>query len=66
MQRLLTYDESLRPTANEALQDPWLTERKHLDVSMAHSVLQNLKHKKCNGKFKNEVFKYIAKNLMSP
>lgn len=67
IKKLLTYDAEKRPTAEKALQHPWITElsKVALDESTALSALDNLKGFRADQTLKAATFAFIAGQLLS-
>ncbi len=65
--KLLTYDIDKRPSAEEALKHPWLTETitATVDQSLAKGALSNLKAFSADQKLKQATYAYIASQLLS-
>lgn len=65
--KLLTYDCDQRPSAEAALQHPWITEMSSqaVDSSVAMGALTNLKTFRADQKLKQATFAFIASQLLS-
>lgn len=65
--KLLTYDHDKRPTAEEALKHPWITEMSsgNVDANIAIGALTNLKTFRADQKLKQATFAFIASQLLS-
>ena len=65
--QLLTYKQEDRPTAQAALQHPWIVELStvQVDESQAMSALGNLKSFNANSTMKQATFAFIASQLLS-
>lgn len=65
--QLLTYDIEKRPSAEKALQHPWIQEMSAatVDQSVAVGALSNLKSFKAEQKLKQATFAFIASQLLS-
>jgi calcium-dependent protein kinase len=65
--KLLTYDQDARPSAEEALKHPWITEMstQAIDSSVAMGALSNLKTFRADQKLKQATFAFIASQLLS-
>lgn len=65
--KLFTYDIDKRPSAEEALQHPWISQMSQInvDVSAAQSALNNLSSFSADQKLKQASFAYIATQLLS-
>jgi calcium-dependent protein kinase len=65
--QLFTYDIEKRPSAEEALQHPWITEMSHMviDTNVAQGALSNLKNFSADQKLKQATFAFIATQLLS-
>ena len=62
IRKLLTYEQDKRPTAEMALQHPWIQELSHvaLDASMALGALDNLKGFRADQTLKAATYAFIA------
>ena len=62
IRRLLTYDMNARPSAEDALHDPWIEEQAVLQVDegLAINALDNLKDFKADVTLKQATFAFIA------
>jgi calcium-dependent protein kinase len=61
--KLLTYDPEKRPSAEAMLQHPWLQDMlksAHVDETLAHGALANLKNFRADYKLKQATYAYIA------
>lgn len=65
--QLFTYDIEKRPTAEEALSHPWITEMSttSVDVNLAQNAFSNLKTFSADQKMKQATFAFIATQLLS-
>lgn len=65
--KLLTYDPEHRPSAEEALKHPWITEmsNQQVDSSVAMGALSNLKNFRADQKLKQATFAFIASQLLT-
>ena len=65
--KLLTYDVDQRPSAEQALQHPWITETsgQAVDNAVAMGALTNLKTFRADQKLKQATFAFIASQLLS-
>jgi calcium-dependent protein kinase len=65
--KLLTYDPEHRPSAEEALKHPWITEMSsvQVDSSVAMGALSNLKNFRADQKLKQATFAFIASQLLT-
>lgn len=65
--KLLTYNQDNRPSAQEALSHPWITELSNIavDESMALGALSNLKDFRADQTLKQATFAFIASQLLS-
>ncbi len=65
--KLLTYDPEQRPSAEEALKHPWITEMStvSVDSSVAMGALSNLKNFRADQKLKQATFAFIASQLLT-
>ena len=65
--KLLTYDPEQRPSAEEALKHPWITEMstQQVDSSVAMGALSNLKNFRADQKLKQATFAFIASQLLT-
>jgi calcium-dependent protein kinase len=65
--QLFTYDIDKRPSAEEALQHPWITEMSNIsiDTAAAQSALSNLSNFSADQKLKQASFAFIATQLLS-
>jgi calcium-dependent protein kinase len=65
--KLLTYDPDQRPSAEEALQHPWIVEMSSstVDAAVAIGALSNLKTFRADQKLKQATFAFIASQLLS-
>lgn len=65
--KLLTYDIDARPSAELALQHPWISEmsQTQVDSSVAIGALSNLKTFRADQKLKQATFAFIASQLLS-
>ncbi len=60
--KLIAFESNDRPSAEEALKHPWITEIsiQQLDSLVAKDALQNLKKYRAEEKLKQATFAYIA------
>lgn len=60
--KLLTYDPEARPSAEDALRHPWITEMSSaaVDANVAMGALSNLKTFRADQKLKQATFAFIA------
>lgn len=60
--QLLTYDVDKRPSAEQAIQHPWIVKMssQQVDASVAMGALTNLKSFRADQKLKQATFAYIA------
>ena len=60
--QLLTYDPDKRPSAEQALQHPWIKEMSAsaIDTNIAMGALTNLKTFRADQKLKQATFAFIA------
>ena len=67
IRKLLTYEQDKRPTAEMALQHPWIQELSHvaLDASVALGALDNLKGFRADQTLKAATYSFIASQLLS-
>lgn len=67
IRKLLTYEQDKRPTAEMALQHPWIQELSHvaLDASVALGALDNLKCFRADQTLKAATYAFIASQLLS-
>lgn len=67
IRKLLTYDQEKRPTAEDALQHPWITELSTIavDESLALGALDNLKGFRADQTLKAATYAFIASQLLS-
>jgi len=65
--KLLTYDPEQRPSADEALRHPWITEMSvvQIDSTVAMGALSNLKNFRADQKLKQATFSFIASQLLT-
>lgn len=65
--KLLTYDPEQRPSAEEALKHPWITDLSSttVDSSMAIGAFSNLKNFRADQKLKQATFAFIASQLLT-
>lgn len=65
--KLLTYDPDQRPSADEALKNPWITEMSTVvvDSNIAMCALSNLKNFRGDQKLKQATFAFIASQLLT-
>jgi calcium-dependent protein kinase len=65
--KLLTYEVDKRPSAEQALQHPWITEfsSQQVDSNLAVGALSNLKNFRADQKLKQATFAFIASQLLS-
>src|SRR5688572_17977491 len=65
--KLLTYDPEKRPSAEEALQHPWILEQSKatVDATLAQGALANLKTFRADQKLKQATYAFIASQLLS-
>ena len=65
--KLLTYKQEDRPTAEEALKHPWLTELAslQLDETLTLSVLDNMKDFRVDQTLKQATYAFIASQLLT-
>lgn len=65
--KLLTYEVADRPSAEEALKHPWITEMSNIQVdsSVAMGALSNLKNFRADQKLKQATFAFIASQLLT-
>ena len=65
--QLLTYDPDKRPSAEQALKHPWISEMSSgpLDTAIAMGALTNLKTFRADQKLKQATFAFIASQLLS-
>ena len=65
--KLLTYDPDQRPSAEEALRHPWITEMSvvQIDSTVAMGALSNLKNFRADQKLKQATFAFIASQLLT-
>ena len=65
--KLLTYEVEHRPSAEEALKHPWITEMSNIQVdsSVAMGALSNLKNFRADQKLKQATFAFIASQLLT-
>ena len=65
--QLLTYDIDKRPSAEEALKHPWITEMSNasIDATIAMGALSNLKTFRADQKLKQATFAFIASQLLT-
>jgi len=65
--KLLTYKQEDRPTAEEALKHPWLTELASLqiDETLTLSVLDNMKDFRVDQTLKQATYAFIASQLLT-
>lgn len=66
--KLLTYDPEKRPSAEQMLQHPWLTDMlksTHVDETLAQGALANLKNFRADYKLKQATYAYIASQLLN-
>ena len=64
---LLTYDMSLRPSAQEALMHPWLVElsQSTVEETLAISALENLREFKADVTLKQATYAFIASQMLT-
>ena len=62
VQRLLTKDPQIRPSAEEALKDPWIHATDHSDHHIDHSVIGNIHNYLGYSKFKQAALFAVAFN----
>ncbi len=65
--KLLTYDVDQRPSAEEALKHPWITDsaQQAVDSTVAMGALSNLKTFRADQKLKQATFAFIASQLLT-
>ena len=66
--QLLTYDPEKRPSAEEALKHPWITESSvsaPIDEQVAIGALSNLRTFRADQKLKQATFAFIASQLLT-
>ena len=65
--QLLTYDADKRPSAEEALRHPWITEMSitSVDANIAMGALSNLKTFRADQKLKQATYAFIASQLLT-
>lgn len=65
--QLLTYDPEKRPSAQQTLQHPWITEMSQstVDANLAVGALSNLKTFRADQKLKQATFAFIASQLLT-
>ena len=65
--QLLIYDIEKRPSAEEALSHPWITEMSasSIDSNLAQTAFSNLKNFSADQKMKQATFAFIATQLLS-
>eukprot|EP00117_Sycon_ciliatum_P036058 scpid83368/ scgid27208/ Calcium-dependent protein kinase 4 len=65
--KLFTYDIEKRPSAEESLKHPWITEMStiQIDANVAQNALSNLKNFSADQKLKQATFAFIATQLLS-
>jgi calcium-dependent protein kinase len=65
--KLLTYEPESRPSAEESLKHPWITEMSNIQVdsSVAMGALSNLKNFRADQKLKQATFAFIASQLLT-
>jgi calcium-dependent protein kinase len=65
--KLLTYKAEDRPTAEQALKHPWISELSHIavDETMAINALDNLKGFRVDQTLKQATYAFIASQLLS-
>lgn len=65
--KLLTYDPEKRPSAEDALRHPWITEMSAstVDSSVALGALANLKSFRADQKLKQATYAFIAAQLLT-
>lgn len=65
--QLLTFDPEVRPSAEQALKHPWITEMSTVavDSSVAMGALSNLKNFRADQKLKQATFAFIASQLLT-
>lgn len=65
---MLTYDPSIRPSAKDIIQHPWIQQRVFEDVQdnpLAESLMLNLAKFRAEQRFQYAVLSYIASQLMT-
>lgn len=70
IQNLLTKDQDKRPTAEQALQHPWIQkvnelQKSNLSIDVATSALKNLQTFNASSKLKQATYAFIASQLLS-
>jgi calcium-dependent protein kinase len=67
IRQLLTYDQDKRPTAEQILQHPWITELSNIEIdeSAALGALNNLKGFRADQTLKAATYAFIASQLLS-
>ncbi len=65
--KLLTYDVDQRPSAEDALKHPWITDsvQHTVDTNVAMGALSNLKTFRADQKLKQATFAFIASQLLT-
>jgi calcium-dependent protein kinase len=65
--KLLTYEPDQRPSAEESLKHPWITEMSNIQVdsTVAMGALSNLKNFRADQKLKQATFAFIASQLLT-
>ena len=65
--KLLTYEPENRPSADECLKHPWITEMSNVQVdsTVAMGALSNLKNFRADQKLKQATFAFIASQLLT-
>jgi calcium-dependent protein kinase len=67
IRQLLTYDQEKRPTAEQILQHPWVTELSNIEIDEAAALgaLNNLKGFRADQTLKAATYAFIASQLLS-
>jgi len=65
VQRLLVSNPANRPTASEALEDPWVRKFRQVATSEATLKLGNLKKYRCDLKLKQAITQFVTAQLLS-